>query len=1492
MNDFFQINSSSSVPIFKRKQVSLNKGADNEASLDTAVECLSLPNYMRNINDIKKISKWMIKNTELFSKIHSYRLQKDALKNEDEDNLIIAILCSSNLEIFQECQTLFNIKDKPEKMYIILEGTVEVFVQPKQLHSLTSLIKSKEISSGKSVGDMDLFSNANRNSTVIAKKKCIFLSIKKNIFDAHIQEFYQYCFTDIMNFIFNLKAFDGISNKHLFIKSFYDAYSQQLKYSQGQLVFSEKNQPDCVYFVLTGTFLVNRQINQEKLRTENQNKIFSPNSQNSKTNSKTQNKSEFDLNINDQKTYKIQINLFELVKGDFFGEEDIIENNPYRTFQVQCTSILGGELLQFNREVFENIFMKHFTIEQFFVLNLPIKRNLIADKIYQNQKIFKATIPKDNNQHQNYFDIEKRESRYQVYTSLDSMNNIASQKSQNINNFANQQYDKNITSLSCIPKHFDEIQEEKDQQNDVKNNHQRNQRNFKINCIGSMSELLDYAQQSIEMLHQNQQNTNFHEQQNQISDSTIKQSDTIKSTSSKMGLYYLPTQKQRISSNDLCYQIQNQSDENLKKQQTINSIKKKMSQTFDYNMNNFMRDKIQLSKNVVFQQRKNKQKMVSVHPQKQNDQRSKSDENQISTLKTKSKPTVTKWTNSLNLKDDEMIMQGEMSKQFQKNLKQICYKFGKQDFNSLKMSLKNHIKDKNFQKILNANISNAKGFQINHTLNYDRSKGMINDISEKIQYVQRIQDKMSQRNQSMETSIQNEQDPIQNQQFNQNEFQQLQNTQKSKKSYSQYYNQNQIQSKAQLNQTLNSPLGYFQQYIIHPQQQNIKYHFHSKVISDVSKNNINSNQLSKFFQQPTQSNNNNISNSINSYQIKQPAYLHQSQQFQQQKMQNNHSAIMNNTTNQQCLNILSRESQQQAEINKQENQLDKSHPTLFSPDIFYSPQHLKKQNKFISLNHLQKGGSLDLKDNSQQQTIKTCQYQIKTPKYTFDQLQQAIQSRQQTNETPKQKKESVKKTTESQGQTIKKNQQSVEPQQIIEKLQQVPQKSEQNQQINEEEKGNQPNNAQKTKVKKNRFQIEIPPNKINIDFQLMLENQKQKQIEEDSKIESPPHLKSNQTNSYENQTPQFQVKNFNFQAKQISLNSSIQSQKQSQDIKTSLHSINQDDNLEQNNNQEDISKTKQKTSIQLISQSQINNSNSLEYKFQNKQHQSNSSQKDFNLQKKANSQQSIIETINCQHQTSNQDQSSVNNKSSVSEQSQKLKSQKQIQNKSIEQENSQLKNNLCKNDQSKGQQNPSQFFKSYFINSSIPIINEESSFEQFNQEQNNQGTLNKLMLNGSMTSNISQFQNLIDPSSLVRYSNASQYSTSNINDQTSKQKLIDAPSLIRFRNASQFSINNINDQVSKQHLMDAPSLISFRKNTQFSINNINDQISKQNVLFGQNELVYLTKANKNQITQQNMLIVPHNSKDTNNYQIQNHQIVDDHNNYPIRQKSKSAYNKL
>ncbi len=44
--------------------------------------------------------------------------------------------------------------------------------------------------------------------------------------------------------------------------------------------------------------------------------------------------------------------------GELFGEEDIVDDNHYRTFSVACSSEGGGELLVINKIKFNEFLMK------------------------------------------------------------------------------------------------------------------------------------------------------------------------------------------------------------------------------------------------------------------------------------------------------------------------------------------------------------------------------------------------------------------------------------------------------------------------------------------------------------------------------------------------------------------------------------------------------------------------------------------------------------------------------------------------------------------------------------------------------------------------------------------------------------------------------------------------------------------------------------------------------------------------------------------------------------------------------------------------------------------------------------------------------------------------------------------------------------------------------------------------------------------------------
>lgn len=123
------------------------------------------------------------------------------------------------------------LEEKAEKMYIILEGTIEVSIPPKQLELIDETIVAKTITEGSVLGDIDLFLNTSRSHIAIAKKKTICLVIKKASFDTLLKENYSILFTETMNYVFNLKIFENISGKFMFIKAFFDTFTSPLSFS-------------------------------------------------------------------------------------------------------------------------------------------------------------------------------------------------------------------------------------------------------------------------------------------------------------------------------------------------------------------------------------------------------------------------------------------------------------------------------------------------------------------------------------------------------------------------------------------------------------------------------------------------------------------------------------------------------------------------------------------------------------------------------------------------------------------------------------------------------------------------------------------------------------------------------------------------------------------------------------------------------------------------------------------------------------------------------------------------------------------------------------------------------------------------------------------------------------------------------------------------------------------------------------------------------------
>jgi len=93
------------------------------------------------------------------------------------------------------------------------------------------MIVCKTLEVGAILGDLDLFLNTARTNTAFARKKTFALALKKIHFDHILKPHYTDALTENMNYVFNLKVFEGISNKFGFIKAFFDTFTLPLSFS-------------------------------------------------------------------------------------------------------------------------------------------------------------------------------------------------------------------------------------------------------------------------------------------------------------------------------------------------------------------------------------------------------------------------------------------------------------------------------------------------------------------------------------------------------------------------------------------------------------------------------------------------------------------------------------------------------------------------------------------------------------------------------------------------------------------------------------------------------------------------------------------------------------------------------------------------------------------------------------------------------------------------------------------------------------------------------------------------------------------------------------------------------------------------------------------------------------------------------------------------------------------------------------------------------------
>ncbi|EAS01670.2 cyclic nucleotide-binding domain protein (macronuclear) [Tetrahymena thermophila SB210] len=281
-------------------------------------------------------------------------LTKDiAFFQQYQENDYVHDNCCSymNYESYDEEQTVFEINQTGDKFYIILEGTVGVYIYNES----KEMICVKQLGKGFSFGELALLYESPRMATIICLEKCHFAVLNKKEFLRVLKNFQKENLNKKLLYLQNLPLFQKI-NLSLLRQIYSKAFD--IRTAKGQIIFKQGSAAENFYIVKQGEF----QVKQEISHMVDQEEVHSIQSLQNQDLTKITNKK--------QKYLTVQISL--LIQGDYFGEEDLLKNNEKRSFSVECATA-SGEIIMIQKNLFlqileeshSNIFLReHLAIKE------------------------------------------------------------------------------------------------------------------------------------------------------------------------------------------------------------------------------------------------------------------------------------------------------------------------------------------------------------------------------------------------------------------------------------------------------------------------------------------------------------------------------------------------------------------------------------------------------------------------------------------------------------------------------------------------------------------------------------------------------------------------------------------------------------------------------------------------------------------------------------------------------------------------------------------------------------------------------------------------------------------------------------------------------------------------------------------------------------------------------------------------------------------------
>ncbi len=340
-------------------------------------------------------------------------LQKPS-EQRDEFDIKVIFLSTENVKFFQdygpqthlECcrymncehwksqSILFQIGSIGTKFFIILKGFVGVWVNlPKIIldekgkaieQNEIVLTEVKTLGPGSSFGELALLDNRMRSAMIKCKEECEFAVLDKKHFNEILKEKEMKKLYENVDFLANIQVFHGFSFSSL--KSLY-YHTYEMKTIRKQVIYSKGDNPNSIYIIRDGEFLMT--INVEMPKEEEGNSM--------------------------KKAIRpMELALFS--KGHIFGEEEIIDKTERKT-TVVCVSHSAVLYVLAKKEFYRRVFLEDYS-RVFLKENLKIKKKFREERIREFIETDKlCLLPKSQDLFQisskNDAEIEQKEQKNQ-----------------------------------------------------------------------------------------------------------------------------------------------------------------------------------------------------------------------------------------------------------------------------------------------------------------------------------------------------------------------------------------------------------------------------------------------------------------------------------------------------------------------------------------------------------------------------------------------------------------------------------------------------------------------------------------------------------------------------------------------------------------------------------------------------------------------------------------------------------------------------------------------------------------------------------------------------------------------------------------------------------------------------------------------------------------------------------------------------------------------